>query len=118
MPDFGSGDIAPQSLDDHVAPTAWREMFGLGDASLELDSDGDGKTDWEEYVAGTNPLDPASLFWLLISMDGDMPVLTVIPDLGTSREYIFEGKADLSDENWVSPTNSTHRFFRAKVNLK
>ncbi len=118
IPDFGVGDIAPQSLDDHVAPAAWREMFGLGNASLDLDSDGDGMTDWEEYVTGTNPLDPASLFWLLISMDGDTPMLTATPDLGTSREYIFEGKADLSDENWVSPTNSTHRFFRARVNLK
>ena len=118
MPDFTSGETAGQDVDDHVVPAAWRTLHGLGDTSADLDSDGDGLTDWEEYVAGSNPVDPTSIFRISISMENGTPVLSNIPDLGSARQYTLEGKARLSDASWQTPTNSTHRFFRAKVNLK
>jgi hypothetical protein len=40
-------------------PDAWEldECGSVGELVAERDSDGDGMTDWEEYVAGTKPMD-------------------------------------------------------------
>ena len=48
-------------------PDAWELAHGLNpndpsDAAGDLD--GDGKTNLEEYLAGTDPTDPLSRFWL------------------------------------------------------
>ena len=118
IPGFASGEAVGLSVDDHVAPTAWRSMYGLGTATLDSDTDGDGLTDWEEYVAGSNPTDPSSFFRLGISMDGGSPELTPYPYLGSQREYILEGKTNLIDSAWMTPTNSAHRFFRVRVEMK
>ncbi len=118
MPSFASGEAVGQSADAHVAPAAWRTMYGLGTASLDSDTDGDGLTDWEEYVVGSNPTDPSSTFRLTISMDGDTPKLTPYPYLGSQRAYMLEGKTNLTDSAWMTPTNSAHRFFRVRVDMK
>jgi len=47
-------------------PDWWLADYGLptNQAGSELDSDGDGHLNWEEYQAGTDPTDPASAFML------------------------------------------------------
>jgi hypothetical protein len=44
-------------------PDWWEELYfeGPTNANAALDSDGDGMTNCEEYLAGTDPLDPANL---------------------------------------------------------
>ncbi|MCB1069043.1 MAG: hypothetical protein KDL31_01735 [Kiritimatiellae bacterium] len=47
-------------------PLSWLAGYGLTNQSPEAeaqdDADGDDMANWEEYLAGTSPLDPASLF--------------------------------------------------------
>ena len=36
---------------------------------------------------------------------------------GTERIYTIWGKTNLTDAEWMSPTNSGHRFFKVEVEL-
>jgi hypothetical protein len=80
------------------------------------DQDGDGRATWEEYVGGTHPTDPASVFTALIFKNEATLEIGWTPDLTPARTYTVEGKADLSDASW-GPTNSATRFFRVKVSM-
>ena len=118
-PTFSSEEMAGQGVGSRAVPAAWKSMYGIAGTDSDDDSDGDGMTDYEEYVAGSNPIDPASKFTLSIEMDGDTPVLEPSPYLGEGqRTYTIEGKTNLSDPNWEPADYTRHRFFRAKVNLK
>jgi len=102
-------------------PYAWLDSFGLADGggyevAAFTDTDGDGYPAWEEYVAGTDPTDDVSVFTALISVRDGAPSVTWTPDLGSERVYTVEGKASLT-EDWQSPANATHRFFRVKVSM-
>ena len=102
-------------------PYAWLDGFGLAEGidyevAAFTDTDGDGYPAWEEYVAGTDPTDDASVLMALISMQEGVLSVTWTPDLGSARVYTVEGKASLT-ENWQSPANATHRFFRVKVSM-
>jgi len=49
---------APRDSDDDGMPDGWEEKFGLDPyaaADTVLDTDGDGYTDVEEYLNGTDP---------------------------------------------------------------
>ena len=49
-----------------------------------------------------------------------VPIVTWSPNLNTNGEervYTVWGKTNLTDAAWMSPTNSAHRFFKAKVAL-
>lgn len=118
MPAFEPGEATGQSAGDHVAPSAWKAMYGIAGADIDGDSDGDGMTDWEEYVAGSNPADPGSKFTLDIKVENDEPVVQPSPYLGDQRSYVIEGKVNLTDPTWAPADYNKHRFFRAKVNLK
>ena len=51
---------------------------------------------------------------------GGVPQVTWSPNLNTKgvvRSYTIWGKENLTDAVWQSPTNSTHRFFKVKVEL-
>ncbi|MBP7276449.1 MAG: autotransporter-associated beta strand repeat-containing protein, partial [Kiritimatiellae bacterium] len=50
-------DGAEESYEDWAAGIDW----GGADSSRDADPDGDGLTNWEEYLAGTDPLDPNSM---------------------------------------------------------
>ncbi len=118
-PTFSSEEIAGQGVGSRAVPAAWKSMYGIASADSDDDSDGDGMTDWEEYVAGSSPVDPASKFTLSIEMDGDTPVLEPSPYLGEGRRtYTIEGKTNLTDPNWAPADYTRHRFFRAKVEMK
>ena len=44
-------------------PDSWETQYGLNPASASDrtgDKDGDGALNWEEYLAGTDPMDPTS----------------------------------------------------------
>ena len=88
---------------------------------------------WQDYVAGTDPTDPASLFAASIVHDaqtGDM-IVSCSPELAPAeaakRRYSVYGKADLADSGWTLlgtglpwrvPANSGYHFFRVTVEMR
>jgi hypothetical protein len=101
-------------------PHAWLEGYGLvaaggadPEAAAQTDSDGDGHLAWQEYVAGTEPTDPASVFTVHIALSSGAAQVSWVPDLRSDRVYAVEGKSSL-DALWA-PTNAASRFFRVKV---
>ncbi len=103
-------------------PYAWLDEFRLGaavgyEAAALADTDRDGKSAWEEYVAGTCPTNAASRFLSRITFVNGVPHVQWTPDRGAARLYTVEGKAALTDADWISPTNAASRFFRVKVEL-
>jgi hypothetical protein len=66
LPDglMGRNPQAANSDDENAKFEAWCRKYGLDPkdpAMLDADPDGDGYTNREEYIAGTNPLDPHSM---------------------------------------------------------
>ncbi len=54
----------PLDFDDDEIPDNWELMYGLdplSGADAQLDFDNDGYSNLQEYIAGTNPLDPKSI---------------------------------------------------------
>ncbi|MCL2105077.1 MAG: S8 family serine peptidase [Kiritimatiellaeota bacterium] len=83
---------------------------------------------WESYVAGLDPTNAASKFRITSFAVGNVngkdtvTVLEWTPNYANDppplkRDYIIEGKTNLTDTAWHSPTNSGTRFFRVKVYL-
>ncbi len=117
------GEVSDTTTTTPVSvPYTWLDGYGLvfgGDyeAAGFADWDGDGYSAWEEYVAGTVSTNIASLFLSEIMMVNGVPVIEWSPDLGSERTYTLHGKTNLLDPVWVTPTNSSTRFFRVGVDV-
>ena len=111
-------------------PYAWLSGYGLGlDSDFEtaarrttgkVDASGRAMAVWQDYVAGTDPTNAASVFSAAIEMVDGIPQITWSPNLntnGTERIYTIWGKTNLTDTEWMCPTNSGHRFFKVDVEL-
>ena len=68
----------------------------------------------ECQLAGLDPDDADDKFTTYVTMSNGVPHITWSPNL-PGRTYIIKGKASLADPQWVSPTNSTHRFFKVEI---
>jgi len=93
----------PDSDDDGM-PDAWETANGLDQdsaADATLDADHDGMSNEQEYLAGTNPQDPASRFTQAITVDGGAPTLRFIARAGRGYTVQFSntlgGWTKLSD---------------------
>jgi len=93
------------------------------------DADGDGRTNLQEYLAGTNPLDPTSRFDVSVTADTVYGGYIVSFTANSQRSYTIQYKNALSDTQWqklqdVPPavgkrtvsvsdgTRATGRFYR------
>ncbi len=115
-------------------PDSWENQYGLNrnnPADANLDNDGDGATNLEEYLAGTNPLQANSVLRILSieSLGGNNVRLTFLAM--SNRTYTIEYKDGLIDPSWSSLTNvaaaptnrlekidttvTTNRFFRLRT---
>ncbi|MBQ4437221.1 MAG: leucine-rich repeat protein [Clostridia bacterium] len=93
-----------------------------------------GKTDgaghpmfvWQDYVAGTDPTDPADAFTASIAFDATTgaPVIGWSPELpaaeAAKRIYTVFGKVRLNDESWteVDGDAADYNFFKVRVEMK
>lgn len=113
-----------------AVPNSWADEYGLmavsgkGDYLSALNAPS-GKTGyggvplsyWADYVAGTVPTNPASVFRVTgFSVVDGVTVITWDPDRD-DRQYTVWGKTNLTDAAWHTPTNSASRFFRVEVNI-
>ena len=79
---------------------------------------------WQEYVAGTDPMNETSVFEARISMVDGKPQISWSPDLNengtaSNRVYTIWGRESLDDQDaWSTPPNSLHRFFKVCVEMK
>ena len=73
---------------------------------------------WQDYLAGTDPLDTNSVFRARIDMVNGVPCLSWTPDLKSTRSYIIYGTPSLVPSSWHSPTNANDRFFKVGVEVK
>ena len=86
---------AQSDADEDGLPDAWELQHGLdprrgwGDDGPEGDPDGDGLTNFQEYVAGTHPRDPASLLRLeWAGRDEDMAQIEFVARPGRVYEVL------------------------------
>lgn len=100
----------------------------------DTDSDGDGVSDIDEFIAGSSGADGSSLFSFATSPSNNSGIAISFPSL-TNRLYRLQSKTNLLSGTWVdlpvwtnivgsngittiSDTNTTdHKFYRVKVRL-
>jgi len=94
------GDRSGSSWHDGI-PDSWRLLwFGSVSNALSAanaDPDGDGASNWEEYVAGTNPLDATSVFQLLPGGSSTLQWPSVV-----NKSYTIQSSSSLSPGNWTT----------------
>ena len=80
----------------------WMRENGLPEtnAATLLDSDSDGRFNWEEFEAGTGPNDNSSKFVVeQVDLSGEQ--LTVYWQAVDGKTYALQHKADLTDPLWA-----------------
>jgi len=115
---------------DPPVPFAWLEQYYGTLTATEYEdiaagSGNNGLDVWESYVAGLIPTDSASRFLItniVVNAVGEVTALDWMPNYENDsdpdrRVYLIEGKTNLTDIGWHSPTNDGTRFFKVKVRL-
>ncbi len=127
--------ISPGLLDTNGLPIAWEmTYFGKTGIDPKADPDGDGVSNYEEYLAGTNPTNGSD--YLHITHYGTMPGgtnATLIWASVPTRFYYIQETLNLSPAGWTdnslglitsggtsttgsfTDTNAAHRFYRIQA---
>lgn len=131
IPDAGNATTKKGAIE---VPYKWLDAYGLlAEYDPELvvfretgKTDGAGKalTVMDEFVAGTNPNDPASKFSVKIEVVDGKPVVTWDPALNGDgiktgiRSYTIQGSNDLKEWSAVPDgKESEYHYFKAKVGM-
>ena len=103
-------------LDDNILPG----MEGMEYEIRATTVAPNGYTFGESYVAGLDPTNETSKFFINMTMTNGVPYVTWFPSLNTNgvvRNYTIWGKTNLTDEVWHTPTNSASHFFKVTVDM-
>ena len=86
------------------------------------DADGDGYSNFEEYLCGTDPnsasTEESGVPQCFIRMDGSLPVVThniVVPDAAQAEGWSVRIVGSTDFRSWSAADMTVHRFFRAVV---
>jgi len=84
-------------------PDTWRLIYFGTISNLlsaaDLDPDGDGASNWQEFVAGTNPMDPTSV--LTLTPVAPSPNFAVQWPSVPGKTYMVQSSASLFSTNWT-----------------
>jgi len=121
-------------------PYGWLTQYNLTDGGLTfdeaeaLDSDGDTVFNWQEFIAGTDPTNSASVFRVL-GVDPGPPVTVTFEPATPDRDYTLQYVDDLVNGVWNAVSgqgprmggegvdamedegNAPARFYRIRVEL-
>lgn len=120
---FETGKIGNRSV---FSPSAFAAKFGTDrqraaeSPSGKKDASGRAMYVWQDFVAGTNPLDLNDLLRADISIENGNIVIRWTPDLNAEtvqRIYHVKGKASLGNAAWGYPARATDRFFKVEVSM-
>jgi hypothetical protein len=127
---------APKAL---AIPSGWADQypgfeaaFGSDFASAVVketgkrDGSGNAMFVWQDFVAGTDPTDPTSVFTASLTFDAETgdPIVSWSPELSpeeaAKRIYTVSGKERMTDEEWtVLDGNAAGlNFFRVTVEMR
>jgi hypothetical protein len=100
------GDRSTSTLGDGI-PDTWRlRYFGSVSSPLaqpNVDADGDGASNWAEFQAGTNPMDPHSYLGLRVTQVGSGaadPLVLTWPSV-PNKVYNLEASSALTGGSWT-----------------
>jgi sugar lactone lactonase YvrE len=105
------GNRTGSSWNDGI-PDTWRLLY-FGTVSNPLsaadaDPDGDGASNWQEYIAGTNPMDATSVFKLLPTTTALGSGFALQWTSVVNKTYSLQSSTSLSSEIWTTvATNLT-----------
>lgn len=97
----GVPDDTDPDDDNDGMPDSWEAEHGYNARDAgdnNLDTDEDGALNWQEYVADTDPTNPASRF--RITAIGNSPVPALYFESSASRLYTLRGADDLAGGAW------------------
>ena len=106
------GAVLGDDQDGDGLPDSWEALYAtssfagvralvLSADDSQLDNDGDGFTNYEEFVAGTNPLDSSSTFSIKKMEIEDGAVSLMFGPVTVDRIYSLLYKPDLSVKDWA-----------------
>jgi hypothetical protein len=99
--------LVPPDADGDGLPDWWETAFfgGVGVVNGNNDSDGDGFSDRQEYMAGTSPINPADLFRISdITRNGESVVIRL--ETRPGKRYRVEFAGDIASGDWQTLTNN------------
>jgi hypothetical protein len=122
--------LATDSDGDGI-PDSWESAYGLSPANAsdrDLDADLDGVSNWQEYIAGTDPTNAAS--FLKVSLNAILGQAEISFSAASNKTYTLQYTDQLDNRAWskladilartnnrvetiLDPTWTTHRFYRA-----
>jgi hypothetical protein len=101
---IGTSSTGYADADSDGLPDAWENSTGLDDvpgATANSDDDGDGQTNLQEYLAGTDPLNGASVLTVDVqSVAGSAITLTLEALAG--HTYRVQSSSSLTPGSWIT----------------
>ena len=99
---LGGVDSEPDGMDDDWEVAFFNNLSHDGTA----DSDGDGATDLQEFLAGTDPTNANSVFRVLTIAPASGGARTLLWSGNATRSYRAEFKDDLATATWTALTGT------------